>query len=370
VRTLVIKIGSAVLAPEGALEAPAVQALADQIGALRRAGSVQRVVVVSSGAVASGFALLGHKRPPRAIAHKQAAAAVGQPRLMSAWIDALARHGLLGAQALYTADDLAQRERSLNSRRTLADLLDRGAVPIVNENDTTSFAEIKLGDNDRLSALTADLVDADLLLILSTARGLYEHGDPRRVIPAVRPGAQAGAHVQAGTSGVGTGGMATKLHAAALCARWGIPTIIAGGRDERVIQRALAGEPVGTLFVPRQQRAGARKRWLSAAATRCAILIDAGAARAIEQRGASLLPRGIVGVRGVFSRHATVELREAGDTPKAPGRLVARGLAGYSSDELSRIAGARASEISARLGYCDQEEAVHRDHLELAAESE
>jgi len=359
IRRLVVKIGSGVLAPTGTLLQPRVAALASQLAQLHARGL--DVVVVSSGAIASGYAKLGFAKPPKSISHKQAAAAVGQPLLMAAWTAALAGHGITAAQALYTADDLSRRDRALNTRRTLAELLARRAVPIVNENDTTSFAEIKLGDNDHLSALTASAIDADALLILSTARGLYEHNDPQRILATVSPDALAAArsHIATGTSAVGTGGFTTKLAAAALCARFGITTIVAGGADDHVITRVLAGEPLGTLFTPaRAARTRARQRWLAGAARSAGtITVDAGAARAITTRNASLLPGGITAVHGSFTRDQTVDI--AGPD----GITIARGLSAYDADDARRIMGKKASQITIALGFCYADEVVHRSDM-------
>ncbi len=358
-RRLVIKLGSAVLAPEGRLDQSSLERLAGQIVPLVADGVA--VTVVSSGAVASGFRALGFDAPPTSIVHKQSAAAVGQPRLMAAWAKAFGEHGVTVAQALYTAEDLATRPRYLNTRRTLAELLSRGVVPIVNENDTTSFDEIKLGDNDRLSALTADLVDAELLLILSTAKGLYENGDPNRVIPEVRvTDRTASRNVTADKTSTGTGGMATKLSAAGTAAKWGIATVVAGGREPGIIQRVLAGETVGTLFLPGDRAARARKRWLGAAArTAGVVLVDAGAAKAIVGQNGSLLPTGVVAVRGAFGRNDVVEI--AGPD----GRVIARGVTAYDSEEVGRLAGKKTRQIGATLGYCLCDEIVHRSDLVL-----
>lgn len=358
-RRVVIKLGSAVLAPQGRLDQGTLEGLAGQIVPLLAGGVA--VTVVSSGAVASGFRALGFDGPPTSIVHKQSAAAVGQPRLMAAWGEAFGKHGVTVAQALYTAEDLATRARYLNTRRTLAELLSRGVVPIVNENDTTSFDEIKLGDNDRLSALTADLVDAEVLLILSAAKGLYENGDPSRVIGEVRvTDRTVSRNVTADKTSTGTGGMGTKLFAAGTAAKWGIATVVAGGREPGIIERVLAGEPVGTLFLPGDRAARARKRWLGAAArTAGAVLVDAGAAKAIVGRNASLLPTGVVAVRGSFGRSDVVEI------VGPDGRVIARGVTAYDADEVGRLAGKKTRQIAATLGYCLCDEVVHRSDLVL-----
>lgn len=358
VRRVVVKIGSAVIAPGGSLDQQAVNRLADDLAAVhaKRIG----LTIVSSGAVASGFRSLGLDAPPKSIAAKQAAAAIGQPRLMAAWAAALGHHALTCAQVLYTADDLEHRHRFLNARRTLAELLAHAVVPIVNENDSTSFDEIKLGDNDRLSALTANLVSADLLLILSTAQGLYADGDAKRVIALVADAADAARHVQPEKTATGVGGMATKLQSAALAADWGVPTVIAGGAVPGVIRRVLAGEALGTFFAPRAPRGGARKRWLATSArTRGVIRVDDGAARALLARGASLLPTGIVSVQGPFERGAAV------DVARAAGRPFARGLVNFSSAEVDALRGKKTAEIEATLGYFYAAEVIHRDDLVL-----
>jgi len=357
-----VKVGSAVLAPAGTPDVHAFRRLGDGFAVARREHGIE-VAIVSSGAVASGFRSLGLEKPPRDISGKQAAAAVGQHKLMAMWAAALAPHGLEAAQLLYTSDDLDARDRFLNTRRTLLELLERGVVPIVNENDTVSFDEIKLGDNDRLSALTAGLIDADLLLILSSVAGLYERGSRDRVVPIVRGVDEALAHVQSGTSSVGTGGMGTKIAAAATCAGWGIPTIIASGAEPDVLQRIIAGEELGTLFAPQAsptRTRRARDRWLQASARpKGTIVVDEGAARALAKGTASLLPSGIVGVRSEFTRGQAVQI-----APRK-GEPFARGICAYSSSEIERIKGKKASQIAGVLGYAICDEVVHRDDLVL-----
>ncbi len=256
-RRLVVKIGSAVLADDGRLRLPALHRLATDISSVMDSGV--EVIVVTSGAVASGFRLLGLESKPTTIVQKQAAAAVGQSRLMQAWADAFHVHSRVVAQALLTDDDLRHPARLQNARRTLLELTSRGVAPLVNENDTVSFDEIKLGDNDRLSALVATLVHADLLVILSTVSGLYERGDAKRVIPLVPDADAALAHVQEGMSGVGTGGMGTKLQAASIATGEGIGVIVASGAEPSVVSRALRGEALGTYF-PAKDGAGAGAR--------------------------------------------------------------------------------------------------------------
>jgi glutamate 5-kinase len=372
---VIVKVGSAVIAPGGALDERVVERLAADIDALMADGR-RRVVIVSSGAVASGFRALGMPRPPREIVGKQAAAAVGQPRLMGAWAGAFARSagGRGVAQVLLTAEDIDHRTRFLNARRTLEALLDAGVVPVVNENDSVSFAEIKLGDNDHLSSLVASLVDADVLVILSSVAGVWDsersvRGGPV-IVPEVRSLREGLAHVRAGASDVGTGGMATKIRAACAAAGLGVHVVIADGAEPGVLSRIVAGEAVGTHFPPaaagrggRRGGRAARKRWIGfSARPKGTLIVDAGAERAMTGRGASLLPGGLVEVIGVFARGALVEI--AG--PQR--RVFARGLAGYSDAELRAIAGKKTSQIASTLGYHYADEAVHRDDLALTVE--
>lgn len=363
IRRVVIKIGSAVLAPGGRPDLHSFQRLADAIAAARRTTPGLEIILVSSGAVASGLGALTLDKPPKEICVKQAAAAIGQHKLMAAWARAMAPHELEVAQLLYTADDLDARDRFLNTRRTLLELLARGIVPIVNENDTVSFAEIKLGDNDRLSALTAGLVDADLLLILSSVSGVYEHGKSGVVIPRIDDLAAAAAHVQSSTSSVGTGGMGSKLSAAGTAASWGIPTIIAAGATPDILRRILAGEEIGTFIAARPESdrtRRARQRWLqSSARPKGTLRIDAGASRALTTRNASLLPGGIVRVEGEFTRGQPVEIASE------QGKVIARGISAYSSAEVAAIAGKKASQIAGVLGYALCDEVVHRDDMVL-----
>lgn len=356
IKRVVVKIGSAVLAPEGLPDDRAFERLAAGLNAAIHAGV--QVVLVSSGAVACGFRALGLDRPPKDIASKQAAAAVGQHQLMARWARAMSPSHV--AQVLYTAEDLDARPRFLNARRTMARLLESGVVPIVNENDTVSFAEIKLGDNDRLSALTAGLVDAGLLLILSSVAGLYEAGRKGKVVPLVQDVEEARRHVQPEKSGVGTGGMETKLWAAGTAAGWGIPTVIAQGSLENVVPRVLSGEEIGTLFVPSARGRASRKRWIQTAARpRGLIRVDAGCHAAITRRGASLLPGGVTGVEGSFPRGAPVQVADQS------GAVFARGIAAYAADEIDRIKGKKAAQIASVLGYSYCDEIIHRDDLAL-----
>ena len=368
-RRVVIKVGSAVVAPGGVVDAVSMGRIAEELGGLVRTGT--RAVLVSSGAVASGYRALGLPGMPTMIRQKQAAAAIGQPALMRAYSDRLAAHGVTAAQVLLTSDDFGHRERFLNARHTLETLLAAGVLPVVNENDSVVFDEIKLGDNDRLSALVASAIDADLLVLLSVAPGLMDMSTGE-VIPRVDDIAAARRFVDASvSSGVGTGGMATKLDAAAIVTGRGIPAHLTRGPTDAVpdpIARVLAGEPGGTRFEAVGGAGGgtggrrSRKSWI-AHATRAAgtIVVDDGAARAIRERGASLLPGGVVRVEGRFEAGAAVEIVDA------HGVRLARGLASYSGAEITRICGVRSDAIAGILGYAYADEVVHRDDLELTA---
>lgn len=321
---------------------------------------------MSSGAVALGVERLGLKARPKDIRGKQAAAAVGQSRLMRLYDDALGPQGIVVAQVLLTHADIQSRTRYLNARRAIAALLSQRALPIINENDTVSVEELKFGDNDTLAGMAIDLVEAELLIILTDIDGLYT-ADPRKDPAATRIpevfGIDAATLELAGdtSSGVGTGGMASKLRAAHRALDSGVPTLIAPGKQVGVLDAALAGEALGTfVHAPQQPGTGRRKRWLLRDLRPSGeLIIDDGALRALRDRGKSLLPSGILDVRGTF---------DAGEPVAICGRdqiVVARGLSIYGSEELRRIAGSRSSEIAQRLGYTLADEAVHRDDLAL-----
>ncbi|USN99578.1 MAG: glutamate 5-kinase [Phycisphaeraceae bacterium] len=359
----VVKIGSAVVAPGGRLAVETVQRLADEIVAARRSGT--RVVLVSSGAVACGLEGLGFERMPAKISDRQAAAAVGQPLLMRAWTDAFGERGVAVAQVLLTADDIDFRARFVNAHRTLTTLLERGVVPIINENDSVSFDEIKLGDNDRLSALAAGLVGAGLLVMLSSVDGLHEQGGSGAVIGEVSDIAAARTHVSGDRTSTGVGGMATKLDAAETARLMGADAVIARGEQPGVLGRVLRGEAVGTRFpapagdLPASTR---RKQWIAhSIRPRGVLVVDDGAARALCEKGASLLPKGVVAVEpneaGGFGIGAAVEVR------RRSGETIAKGLVAYRSDEIERIMGRRSDEIERVLGYTYCDDVIHRDDL-------
>jgi len=364
VKRVVIKVGSRVLTVDsGGLDHGAIARLCDEIASLRRLGL--EVILVSSGAVAAGRDALRSVECPLTIPQKQAAAAVGQPLLMQAYQQACTRHNLVTAQILLTADDLANRNRFLNARTTLEALLGAGALPVINENDSVAVAEIKFGDNDNLSALVTSLAEADLLLILTDIAGLYTanpNSDPdARLIPLVRSITRE-IERMAGESGssVGTGGMATKVSAAKKAARFGVPTILAPGKQMGIITAVLAGEEVGTIFLPAKDGLNRRKHWIAYTLRPTGkILVDEGARKALREKGTSLLPSGISGIEGRFERGSCV--RVCGPD----GVEIARGLADYSSSEVARLAGHKSSKIEQILGYRYGDEVVHRDNLVL-----
>lgn len=361
-RRIVVKVGSGLLTvPDGGASTERIAAVADEVARVR-AG--RQVVLVTSGAIATGMARLGLAERPRSMPEKQAAAAVGQSALMWHYEAAFARYGIRVGQVLLTAQDLGDRARYLNARNTLLALLRFDVLPIVNENDTVAVEEIKVGDNDNLSALVASLIDADLLVLLTDVDGLYTD-DPARnpaarrldVVEEVTDAILALGRQRAG--GRSVGGMTTKLQAARKAAAAGVPMVIADGRPAGVLARILAGEAVGTWFAPRPARLRARKRWIAfGAPAQGRLAVDAGAVAALTQRGTSLLPSGVIAVEGDFTAGEVVAL-----TGPDRGREFARGLVGYDADEVRKLVGARTREIEARLGYRGPDEVIHRDNL-------
>jgi glutamate 5-kinase len=362
--TLVVKVGSSLVTNEGrGLDAAAIARWAAQIAQLRTLG--KRCVLVSSGAIAEGMQRLGWTRRPHAIHEQQAAAAVGQMGLVQCYEASFRKHGLATAQVLLTHADMADRQRYLNARSTLRTLLDLGVIPVINENDTVVTDEIKLGDNDTLGALVANLVEADALIILTDQAGLFD-ADPRRVATArlieqCEAGDPALEAVAGGTgSALARGGMLTKVLAAKRAARSGAHTVIASGREEDVLLRIARGERLGTLFSARTMPLAARKQWLADHLNVSGRLtLDAGALKALSSGGRSLLPVGVTAVAGEFERGAVVACEDA------QGREVARGLANYSAAETRQIMRKPSSDIEAILGYVDAPELIHRDNLVL-----
>lgn len=363
-RRCVVKIGSALLTNDGrGLHLDGIETWVAQMAALRKRGI--EVVLVSSGAVAEGMSRLGWKKRPQALHEQQAAAAVGQMGLVQAYESRFKNFGLHTAQILLTHDDLSSRMRYLNARSALRALLELGVVPVVNENDTVVTDEIRFGDNDTLAALVANLVEAELLVILTDQSGMYDK-DPRNhpdavllhEVQASDPQLESMAGGSAG--GLGRGGMLTKVRAARLAARSGTATVIAYGRESDVLARLLGGEELGTLFRPDLESMVARKRWLAGhLQVRGRLTLDAGAVRVLRDSGKSLLAVGVKGVEGRFLRGEMVACIDE------QGREVARGLVNYSAEETLRLMGQPSSRIQELLGYVDEPELIHRDNLVL-----
>lgn len=363
-KRIVIKIGSQVLTSgDQDLDTSFVAALADQVAQARRSGL--ELLIVTSGAIAAGRGALGLTSRPKTIPQKQAAAAIGQSRLMRAYEDAFANHDLHVAQLLLTRGDLADRTRYLNARSTLETLLECGVVPIINENDTVAVDEIKFGDNDNLSALVTSLVDANLLVILTDIDGLYD-ADPRKdpaakLITLVKSVTRDLEKVAGGSgSAVGTGGMATKLAAAKKAGKSGAATIIVNGTVSGIVARALSGDDVGTLFLPAAASLTSRKHWIAyTLRPQGRLTVDAGASAVLHREGKSLLPSGIIAVEGSFVRGACVRVCDH------DGHEFARGIVDYSGEEIALILGHRSGEIEEILGFRYGDEIIHRDNLVL-----
>ncbi len=361
-KRIVVKVGSSLVTNDGkGLDHAALARWAEQIAQLVDGG--RQVVLVSSGAIAEGLQRLGWSKRPKALHELQAAAAVGQMGLVQAYESIFRQHGLHAAQVLLTHEDLADRTRYLNARSTLLSLLDLRVVPVINENDTVSTDEIKLGDNDTLGALVTNLIEADCLVILTDQQGLYS-ADPRK-----NPDAQFVHEARAGDpelermaggagSSVGTGGMLTKILAAKRAARSGAHTLIASGREQNVLLRLAAGELIGTQLIAEKAALAARKQWMADhLQLRGRLVLDEGAARALAAGGKSLLPVGVKQVLGEFERGEVIACVDG------EGNEVARGLVNYSAAEARRIAGKSSSEIESLLGYVDEPELIHRDNL-------
>ena len=362
VKRIVVKIGSGVLTSEdNGIDPRFLDGLASQIAGLRDKGI--EVVVVSSGAVAAGRQALGLPDRPRTLPQKQAAAAIGQSRLMRAYEEAFSGYELKVAQILLTRDDLANRRRFQNARGTLDTLLSCGIVPVINENDTVVVDELKFGDNDNLSALVTNLVEAQLLLIMTDIDGLYT-ADPR-TDPSATLIHQVGAVTRemergAGGSGtsVGTGGMATKLAAAKKVVKSGVAAIIFAGKGEGNLARVMSGELLGTLFLPAGESLNRRKHWIAFTIKPAgSIVVDAGARGALSRHGKSLLPSGIARVEGRFDRGACVRVLDQ------DGVEFARGIVDYSSQEIEKICRHKSSEIEQILGFRYGDDVIHRDNL-------
>lgn len=360
----VVKIGSALLTDDGrGLARDSINDWVDQLATLRKAGL--ELVLVSSGSVAEGMFRLGIKERPEELHLLQAAAAVGQMGLVQAYEEAFKRHGLHTAQVLLTHDDLSNRKRYLNARSTLRSIVDLGAIPIINENDTVVTDEIRFGDNDTLGALVANLVEADGLIILTDQQGMFDK-DPRKNADAkLLEQVQASnteLDLMAGSGGgvLGRGGMMTKLRAARLAARSGAFTVVVGGRIKGVLLRLRASESLGTLMLPDQTRQAARKQWLAGHLQMAGrLILDDGAVTVLQKGGKSLLPVGILSVVGGFRRGDMVSCEDQS------GVEVARGLVNYDAVDVQKIKRLPSEKILSVLGYCHEPELIHRDNLVL-----
>lgn len=360
----VVKIGSALLTDDGkGLARQSIVDWVDQLAELHRSGL--ELILVSSGSVAEGMARLGIKERPEELHLLQAAAAVGQMGLVQAYEEAFQKHGLHTAQVLLTHDDLSNRKRYLNARSTLRSIVDLGAIPIINENDTVVTDEIRFGDNDTLGALVANLVEADGLVILTDQEGMFDK-DPRknqdaRLLPEVFASDPALDAMAAGGAGaLGRGGMMTKVRAARLAARSGAFTVVVGGKIERVLLRLRGSEELGTLMLPDQTRQAARKQWLAGhLQTAGRLVLDSGAVSVLQKGGKSLLSVGVVSVSGHFRRGDMVSCEDEF------GHEIARGLVNYDIADTQKIKRLPSDQILSVLGYCHEPELIHRDNLVL-----
>jgi glutamate 5-kinase len=364
VKRVVIKIGSGVISDQNGLDLERITTLCEDVHNLRQRG--YEVILVSSGAVAAGKADLKITGKPKTIPLKQAAAAIGQSRLMRTYKDALQQHGLIAAQVLLTRDDLANRRRYLNARNTLMTLLEHGIVPIINENDTVVVDEIRFGDNDNLSAMATNLVEAQLLVILSDVDGLYDsdpksHPQARLISEVERITPEIEAMAGTKETSLGTGGMITKLKAAKRATLYGAGTAVINGRTTHNLIYLFDGHELGTYFLPARDPMAARKHWIAfTKKPKGKLILDAGAQKAVAERNKSLLPSGISKLDGNFERGDAVRLCDL------DGNEFAKGVTNYTSAELQRIMGKNTREIETILGYQYGDEVVHRDNLVIS----
>lgn len=367
VKKLLIKIGSAVLTGEDGLDLVIIEQLVDEIARLKSEGC--QVIIVTSGAIASGKHRMRITGQLKSIPQKQAAAAIGQGRLMRVYANAFGKHGINVAQILLTMSDLTDRKRFLNIRNTLSTLLEWGVIPIINENDTVAVEEIKFGDNDHLAAMMANLIETHLVINLTSTKGLYDRNPSTfkkaKLIPLVTEFNEEieGAATE-DTTNVGLGGMKSKVIAARKVTACGIPYIIAPGKEKGVLKAIFAGEEKGTLFLPVGEHLNSRKYWIAfTVRPRGRLFLDEGAQKAIMEEGKSLLPSGIVGVEGSFGAGDGVSLVDV------EGKPLATGLVNYSAAEITRIMGLKTSEVEQVLGYKDYDEVIHRDNLAVTKKS-
>lgn len=363
VKKILIKIGSAVLTGSDGLDLRIMEALVEEMCDLRRRGHT--IILVTSGAIASGKHRLSITGTLKSIPEKQAAAAVGQGRLMRVYSKLFEKNNLYVAQILLTLSDLTDRQRYLNIRNTFSTLMEWGVTPIINENDSVAVDEIKFGDNDNLAAMIANIVDADLFINLTSTAGLYDSNPAESkkaklisLVTEITEEIEKAATSE--TSTVGTGGMKSKILAAKKVTAIGIPCIIAPGKRKNVLSDILAGREIGTLFLPATDRLSSKKYWIAfTLRSKGRIIIDDGAKRAVLDKGKSLLPSGIIGVEGDFSVGDPVTCVDLN------GEILAKGLVNYRSDELSKIMGLRTNKIAQVIGHKDYDEVIHRDNLAI-----
>ena len=379
-RRVVVKVGSGIIAPAGRLDPLVIERIAKDVTALLDPDL--EVVLVVSGAVAAGYLGMGRDQPPISVVERQAAAAVGQYQLMTMFAHEFEKCDTVVAQLLMMQEDIEDRRRFLSARHTLQELLARGILPIINENDPLADDEAKIGDNDHLAALVTSLITADLLVILSTVAGVLRFGDEvgakngagapgggeegdgtaltAEVISTIEVGSEIDRHITDDQSETGVGGMRAKVRAARLASDWGVPTVIASGKEPGLLSRVVSGEEVGSLFVPSRKRLTERKRWIAIRTrSRGSIAVDDGAKHALIERGASLLPAGIVEVEGEFGIGERVNLLDG------RGQVFAVGLVSYPASEIQRMKGRQSEEFLEVLGYKYVEEIVHREDLVL-----
>jgi glutamate 5-kinase len=361
VKNVLIKVGSGVLTGKDGLDLAIIDNLVEDIAALAEKG--HRMVMVSSGAIASGKHRMGLTGKLKSIPEKQAAAAIGQNRLMRVYSTAFGRHNLYVAQILLTMSDLTDRRRYLNIRNTLSQLLEWNVIPIINENDTVAVEEIKFGDNDNLAAMMANVIEADVVINLTNTEGLYDRNPQEqkrarliKLVPEITADIEKAATAEADP--LGTGGMKSKVQAAKKVTACGIPYIIAHGKKKGILREIFSGKETGTLFLPMAERLSSREYWIAfTLRPRGKVVLDEGAINAIVHHGKSLLPSGILRVEGDFS------LGDAVLCLDTEGKTIAKGLANYSSEETKKIKGLKTSRIEQVLGYKHYDEVIHRDNM-------
>ncbi|MFA6411925.1 MAG: glutamate 5-kinase [Syntrophales bacterium] len=366
VKKVLIKIGSAVLSGDNGLDLNIIEQLVDDMVDLKKRG--YNIAIVTSGAIASGKHRMGISGPLKSMPQKQAAAAIGQGRLMRVYSNAFGKHGIYVAQILLTMSDLTDRKRFLNIRNTLTTLMEWGVIPIINENDTVAVDEIKFGDNDQLAAMIANITETHLLINLTNTDGLYDRNPNRskkaKVIPIVSEISDVIEQAATDeTSDVGSGGMKSKVLAAKKVTAFGIPYIIAAGKEKGVLRDLCAGKERGTLFLPMKEHLNSRKYWIAfTLRSRGKLTVDDGAKTALVEEGKSLLPSGVIDVEGDFHVGDPVLCLDTG------GKILAKGLTNYGAEEVRKIMGLKTSRIQQVLGYKDYDEVIHRDNMAVDKE--